>query len=215
MNHDTRDKAAGGRAADIEAAAEREREAMEIRQADERAWAEARTAAATALQRYLEHNREGGHASAARKAVATITTDDEPRALGLTWHVWAILIALAAGITLYDWTAGTRIQADRGPSVAEKERQQVAARCASIQVFSSAFTDFTLMPDTALAGTSKEKFAFSANTTFAQDLNQCAEACRKNSWCKGFDPHFNRCDLYAELTPVQNNRCQYWFKRNA
>jgi len=214
MDQNLRDKTAGGRAAELDAAAEREREAMEIRNADEQAWTEARTEAATALQRYLELNRDGAHASAARSAVATITTDDEPRALGLTWHMWAILIALATGITLYDWTAGSSPQADRSQAVAERERQQVAARCASIQVFSGHFTDFSLIPDTALAGHSKEKFGFSTNTTFAQDLDQCAEACRKNSWCKGFDAHFNRCDLYAELTPVQNNRCQYWFKRN-
>ena len=214
MDQNARDKAAPRRAADIEAAAEREREAMEIRHADERAWTEARTTAAAALQGYLESNREGAHASAARAAVATISADDEPRVLGMTWYVWAMLIALAAGLTLYDWTAGDRAQAVRGASAAEKERQQIAARCASMQVFNTAFTDFTLIPDTALAGHSKEKFAFPADTTYTQDLNQCAEACRKNTWCKGFDAHFNRCDLYGELAPVANNRCQYWFKRN-
>lgn len=215
MDQNTRNKAAEGRAADVEAAAEREREAMEARQADERAWVAARTTAATALQQYLEHNREGAHASAARSAVATISADDEPRVLGMTWYVWIILIALAAGITLYDWAnPRTQVAQQGAQSAVEKERQQVAARCASIQIFKDAFSDFTLIPDTALAGQSKEKFGFPMDTTYAQDLNQCAESCRKNSWCKAFDAHFNRCDLYAELKPVKNDRCQYWFKRN-
>lgn len=199
----------------IEDAAAREREEMEQRHADERAWSEARTKASAALQQYLDQNSQGAHASAARSAVTSITTDNEPRVFGLTWYVWAMLIALAAGVTFYDWnTFSDRVQASRTSSAAERERQQVAARCASIQMFSSAFNDFTLIPDTALAGHSKEKFGFPGDTTFSQDLNLCAEACRKNAWCKGFDAHFNRCDLYAELQPVANNRCQYWFKRN-
>jgi hypothetical protein len=214
MDQNARDKAAPRRA-DIEAAAEREREAMEARHADERAWTEARTTAAAALQGYLEHNRDGAHAAAARTAVGAITADDEPRVFGMTWYVWAMLIALATGVTLYDWSVGDPARVAQGAaSAAERERQQIAARCASMQVFNTAFTDFTLIPDTALAGHSKEKFGFPADTSFQQDLNLCAEACRKNAWCKGFDAHFNRCDLYAELQPVANNRCQYWFKRN-
>ncbi|HXF53330.1 MAG TPA: hypothetical protein VNK52_04325 [Hyphomicrobiaceae bacterium] len=215
MDDKARDKAAPRRA-DNELAAAREREELEARHADERAWAEARTKAAAALQGYLDSNSNGAHASAARSAIAAISRNGEPRVLGMTWYVWAMLIALATGITLYDWSVGDRLRAQQGSqSAAERERQQIAARCASIPVFSSAFNDFTLIPDTALAGHSKEKFAFPADTTYAQDLNQCAEACRKNDWCKGFDAHFNRCDLYAELNPVANNRCQYWFKRNS
>lgn len=100
-------------------------------------------------------------------------------------------------------------QADRR----QAEERRIAAACEEANRFRSRFSDFVMVSDARPSAPARESNDYPAHTTKEQDWDNCAASCRRRTWCRGFDPRGNSCDLYSDISLQSENQCRYWFRK--